>query len=316
MAGFKYNINCNQAGAIDAGLLGSFDLDDLGIIDMLDDFSSWEGCKKMIIDGSTYYLFSWKLVPDRIPFSRVKSRSAIKKRFEKYCEFEILEAYEENARLSQSWYKFGPRFADLKNLGPSSRKADRPSRKTVRSVQGDGDDPSRETATVSPGGHNDYTNESIIKESNYNEEVPKQNGSLNEEDLSSPSSAAPLLSAKNWGKVWASEFDRVFKALQETDDPIPYSFSPRDFGGFNQIRKKLVGLYKGKHKSDPDEDTLFVSFKWLLDKATGDKWLRDNWSPANINTQFNSIIALKNGRKVIPGKAEEFNNYFAQKYAV
>jgi hypothetical protein len=319
MAGFKYNAVCNQAGAIVCDLEGKVDLDDLAIFDMLKEFAAWEGCRRMIYNGHTYFLFSWKLVPERLPFSRVKTRSPVKARYSKLCDVGLIAAHPDNVKAGQSWYKFGKLYGQFTNIDPSSEKLTRPSKETGPSLFQDRPRPGSETGPVPEKGRNDTTNLIQSIDSTNNEEAPDQD-SVNTGEDSPPLSETPPLGPGTWAyHYWLPAFNDMFLQLQggdENPERLDYVFDKKDFRDFQLIKGKLRKLY---HKDftrvrDATEDELLKAFVWLMKKATADKWLRENWRPSNLNTQFNSIISLKGKAWSGLQKRQEFTDYFTQKY--
>ena len=116
--GFEWKLEQSQVGAVAAGLEGKVDIVDLAVLDILVQYSTLDGCKRITQGGKTYFLFSWTIIPKRGPFVPVKSRSAVKVRIKTLCDQKLLEPHPDNVSNGQSWFAFGPVYAAYKNFAP------------------------------------------------------------------------------------------------------------------------------------------------------------------------------------------------------
>ena len=168
-AGFQFNINCNQIGAHRARVQDGIDLIDLAIMDIIIQYSTWEGCKKQTHNGKNYFHFSWRVLPQRAPMIGLNSRSPIKTRIQKLCGVGLLIPHPENQTTGESWFCFGPKYALFQNFTPVLEKS-------APSLTEDTPPSLTEDTPVLPEGHNEYT----YSESNNSErgphasELPKQ----------------------------------------------------------------------------------------------------------------------------------------------
>ena len=211
--------------------------------------------------------------------------------------------------IQQVYWNGRERGLRIKSLYGFSKVVTQPYQKRESSFteNGKADLPDSVTQPYQKREHINTVNNTLIN--TVTNEAPKSNfkDSIN----SSP------VTAKNWGKMWATEFDLVFKELQGVSPPLSFQFAKKDFGTLSQIKRKLLKLYfdkKGKQDGKPSEQILLDAFKWLLGKARLDKWIANNWSVQNINSQFNAIVALKVDKSKSQQKAEQFDSYFKNRY--
>lgn len=165
--GFQFNINCNQIGAHRAGVQDGIDLIDLAIMDVIIQYSTWEGCKKQTHNGKNYFHFPWRVLPQRAPMIGLNSRSPVKTRIQKLCTVGLLIPHPENQTTGESWFCFGPKYGLFHNFTPVLENNN-------PSSEQDTPQSSEQDTPVLPKGHNEYTyNESNNSEREARPPEPK-----------------------------------------------------------------------------------------------------------------------------------------------
>lgn len=157
--GFKYTVVASQAGAIRAGITpAQLDLTDLAIFDAITELAGWDGIEKMTAGGKIYFKIDWSVIPKRLPFAGLNSRSPIKKRIAKLTAAGLLDPHPDNIEAGQSWFCFGARYGQFINQEEAPARPEHPVReKDTPSSTEDGPRPLLETDPVLNGGRNEYT---------------------------------------------------------------------------------------------------------------------------------------------------------------
>jgi hypothetical protein len=117
--GYDYNLNLNQIGAMNAGLKGKINADEILIFESFIKYSTWNGCEKIVRGNEIYFYYHWEKVRERIPFLNLNSRTPIKNRFKKLTDLQLLKAHPNNESMSKSFYTFGALYDNYSNFHKS-----------------------------------------------------------------------------------------------------------------------------------------------------------------------------------------------------
>jgi len=86
-----------------------------------------------------------------------------------------------------------------------------------------------------------------------------------------------------------------------------YYFTAQDGVKINSLIKKITHAYQSAGVEIPTDAQLVNGFKHILERALNDKWLKDNFSLSNIDSQFNKLKLKNNGTP-----AEKANDLYTE----
>ena len=98
-------------------------------------------------------------------------------------------------------------------------------------------------------------------------------------------------------------FEQHFKNTFSND----YYWTPKDAGNMSNLINKLTFLRKQKGMSVDDESVLYALRVFL--SSIKDGWVFEHFSVANINSQFNEIVAKAQMKNVGTSKKANFTNH-------
>lgn len=98
-------------------------------------------------------------------------------------------------------------------------------------------------------------------------------------------------------------FEQHFKNTFSND----YYWTPKDAGNMSDLINKLTFLRKQKGMSVDDESVLYALRVFL--SSIKDGWVFEHFSVANINSQFNEIVAKAQMKNVGTSKKANFTNH-------
>ncbi len=129
---YKYTITVNQFAIIEHDL--DIDFIDAAIFGMWKDFATTRFVKTMMHDGSVWYKFHWKLIPQQLPKIGITGRTACYNRMNNLSNAQMLTRHPENQKNRESWYKFGTK-ADLYTVHQSEHSVHQNEHKTGKNSQ-------------------------------------------------------------------------------------------------------------------------------------------------------------------------------------
>ena len=117
-----------------------------------------------------------------------------------------------------------------------------------------------------------------------------------EKKVTEKKSSAKRKVNNGWTAKWLDIFSACYKIAESTNDD--YISETKDFRDFGRIKKKLEMLFKKRNPGEtPTDEIMSEWFEHFANKAMKIKWIKENYRPTNLASQFSKIVAYKSEDK-------------------